>query len=245
MTTAWAAPAAARCLGARFLVFGLIVVIVVGLLRPAVLPAGRDRAATTPALAEEAPARRSRSRSARGLIYDRKGRPLAITCPLTCPHPPADLPFSQRDAVVARLSSLLDVPAARDLRGARPVRQPALRARPRRRGRPADVARIIAEESRDLPGVEVDVEERREYPYGPLVSHVLGCTGAVTAEDLLELERRGYLHDDDIGKTGVEATSRTSCAARTARAGRARRGAAASFARSRSIDEPEAATRSS
>ena len=36
-------------------------------------------------------------------------------------------------------------------------------------------------------GVDVTVEERREYAYGPLISHLIGYTGPVTAEDLLEL----------------------------------------------------------
>jgi penicillin-binding protein 2 len=71
---------------------------------------------------------------------------------------------------------------------------------------PTDVARIIVEESRSLPGVEVVTEQRREYQYGALVSHVLGYTGAVTAEELATLGDAGYLIDDRIGKTGVEAT---------------------------------------
>ncbi len=72
---------------------------------------------------------------------------------------------------------------------------------------PSDVARIIVEESTGLPGVQVNVEERREYEYGPLVSHVMGYTGAVTADELAQLNGDGaYLNDDQIGKTGVEAT---------------------------------------
>jgi len=51
------------------------------------------------------------------------------------------------------------------------------------------------------------VEERREYEYGALVSHVLGYTGAVTAEELASLGADSdYLNDDQIGKTGVEGT---------------------------------------
>ena len=51
-------------------------------------------------------------------------------------------------------------------------------------------------------------QEAREYEYGPLLSHVLGYTGSVTADDLTnpDLATEGYLNNDQIGKTGVEAT---------------------------------------
>ena len=41
---------------------------------------------------------------------------------------------------------------------------------------------------------------------GALLSQVVGYTGPVTRDDLDELEERGYLRDDAIGKAGVEAS---------------------------------------
>src|SRR5437762_13595032 len=99
-------------LGARFAVFGLVIVLVVGLLTTRlfylqVVQGGyyaglsNDNAQTSVPVA-----------AARGLIYDRAGRPVAINIPSYVVRVrPADLPFSQRDAVVGELSSLLDIPA--------------------------------------------------------------------------------------------------------------------------------------
>ena len=69
----------------------------------------------------------------------------------------------------------------------------------------ATVANFISESRLDLPGVEVVVESRRDYATGPLLSQVIGYTGPVNEQQLLELESEGYLPDDLIGKAGVEA----------------------------------------
>ncbi len=194
-------------LGARFAVFGLVIVIVVGLLTTRlfyiqVISGGyyaglaQDQLSTTQPIA-----------AARGLIYDRAGRPLAINVPsYVVRMRPGDLPFPDRDAVVSRLATLLnmsssDIIQALDRNANQRYEYVRLAS-----DVPEDVARIIDEESRDLPGVDVIVEERREYEYGPLLSHILGYTGPVTADDLTELADAGYLNDDTIGKTGVEAT---------------------------------------
>ncbi|MGH6937928.1 penicillin-binding protein 2 [Hypericibacter sp.] len=55
----------------------------------------------------------------------------------------------------------------------------------------------------DLPGVSIEVEQRRNYPYGGMVSHVLGYVGVVaeaelTGDPLLELP--GFR----VGKSGIE-----------------------------------------
>ena len=68
------------------------------------------------------------------------------------------------------------------------------------------VANLIAESSQDLPGVQIVVETRRQYTLGPLVSQVLGYTGPVNADEIASLLRQGYLPDDLIGRSGIEAT---------------------------------------
>ena len=143
--------------------------------------------------------------SARGLIYDRNGTPLVANIPsYSVKIRPADLPLAQHDEVVARLAMLLgadagDINAAIDATtGSRfdPVRVA--------QGVPEETARIIAERSADLPGVEVDVEPQRQYLEGPLVSQIIGYTGAIDADQLKTLKARGYLPDDMIGQAGVE-----------------------------------------
>ena len=54
--------------------------------------------------------------------------------------------------------------------------------------------------------MEVVVESRRDYLYGPLLSQILGFTGAIDAAQLAELEAKGYLPDDIVGKAGVESS---------------------------------------
>jgi penicillin-binding protein 2 len=148
--------------------------------------------------------------SSRGLIFDRAGRPLVTNVPsFAVKIRPADLPLSQRDAVLTRLGGLLGMdpsdinteidsnPGSRfDLvRIAQDV--------------PEATARLIAEAHLDLPGVEVVVEARREYVDGPMYSQIVGYTGPVTAEQLAKLKDEGYLPDDMLGRTGVEAVYET------------------------------------
>lgn len=194
-------------LGARFAVFGLVIVLVVGLLTTRLFSIQVLGGGYYAALAQDALSSTMPIVAARGLIYDRAGRPVAINVPSYVVRiRPGDLPFTVRDDVVGRLSQLLNVPSSDIIQ--------ALDRNANQRYEyvriasdvPEDVARLIDEESRDLPGVDVTVEEGREYEYGPLLSHVLGYTGSVTADDLAELKQKGYLNDDQIGKTGVEAT---------------------------------------
>ncbi|MDJ1182050.1 penicillin-binding protein 2 [Roseofilum casamattae] len=63
----------------------------------------------------------------------------------------------------------------------------------------------LAEYSRELEGIEIDVEAAREYPYGEVASHVLGYTGEVDEEGLERTENQGYRLGDIIGQMGIEA----------------------------------------
>jgi penicillin-binding protein 2 len=191
----------------RFGVFGLILVIVVGLLATRLFYLQIARGGYYAGLAYENQVALRPLRSTRGLIFDRAGRSLVTNIPsYVVTIRPADLPFGRRDAVIARLSTLLDVPE-RDIvelldRNADLLFETVRIAA----DVPTDVARVITEERRSLPGVQVGVEQRRSYGYGPLVSHLLGYTGAITRDELTELRSLGYLNDDVIGKTGVELT---------------------------------------
>jgi penicillin-binding protein 2 len=196
-------------LGARFAVFGLVIVLVVGLLTTRLFYIQVVSGGYYAGLAQDAASTTQSMTAARGLIYDRAGRPVAINVPSYVVRVrPGDLPFTDRDGVVSRLSQLLNVSSSDIIQ--------ALDRNANQRYEyvniatdvPEDVARLIDEESRDLPGVDVETQEAREYEYGPLLSHVLGYTGSVTADDLAnpDLQSAGYLNNDEIGKTGVEAT---------------------------------------
>ena len=148
--------------------------------------------------------------SPRGLIYDRLGRVLVTNVPtFAIKVRPADLPQELRPQVVERLAALLDIEAAEI--------NATIDSNP---GSNFDLVRItgdvdeatallIAEADFDLPGVEIAVEARRQYTYGPLMSQILGYTGPVSAEQLPDLRSLGYLPDDLLGKTGLEAQYET------------------------------------
>jgi penicillin-binding protein 2 len=200
-------PAPRQRLLTRFVVFSVIIVLVMGALASRLYYLQIAQGGYYAGLAHENRVTLQPVRSTRGLIYDREGRQLVDNIPaFAVKVRPADLPFSRRDAVVARLSDLLDIPTVE-----------IYEALDRSAGSrfdlvriasdiPTDTARIIAEEHAALPGVEVAVEARRNYLYGPLVAHLLGFTGAVTPEDLERVGSLGYLNDDVIGKAGVEST---------------------------------------
>jgi penicillin-binding protein 2 len=67
--------------------------------------------------------------------------------------------------------------------------------------------KIIAlkEFSTDKDGIEVDIENIRDYPHGELASHVLGHTGELTDKELDKRRADGYRLTDVVGKMGVEA----------------------------------------
>jgi len=55
-----------------------------------------------------------------------------------------------------------------------------------------------------IPGVEVHSAAARTYPYGPLLAHVVGYIGEISADQLKMLAPKGYRSGDLIGQTGVE-----------------------------------------
>jgi penicillin-binding protein 2 len=67
-------------------------------------------------------------------------------------------------------------------------------------------ARLINEERARLPGVETVVEARRVYPYGTLISHIVGYVGRIDSVEASTLAPAGYTVLDFIGRAGVEAS---------------------------------------
>lgn len=191
----------------RFLIFGLAVLIGVGGLTARLVYLQLVRGQTSQAQVVQNRTVKQAVPSTRGVIYDRNGRLLVSNLPsYAIKVRPADLPFSQRDTVVARLSALLGIDAA-DI-------NMTIDANPGSsfdlvriaQDVPIATANIIAEEHLALPGVEVVVESKRRYVDGPLMSQVIGYTGPIDADTLKALKDSGYLPDDLIGRAGVESS---------------------------------------
>ncbi len=65
---------------------------------------------------------------------------------------------------------------------------------------------VISELSQDLPCIDISTSSERYCEDGTLMPHILGNTGALTAEEYDEYKDKGYSYNDTIGKFGIEAS---------------------------------------
>lgn len=194
----------------RFVIFGLILALLASVLGVRLFMlqvAGHGQFAS---LAQANRAVEQPIVSTRGVIYDRNGLALVTNVPsYTIKIRPSDLPTDRRAEVVQRLAALLNM-SATDI-------NVAIDSNPGSRfdlvriasGVNEKVANFIAESRLDLPGTEVVVESRREYPTGSLLAQVVGYSGPINRTELDSLASVGYLPDDLIGQTGLEAQYET------------------------------------
>ncbi len=66
-----------------------------------------------------------------------------------------------------------------------------------------EIARIEAFRL-DMPGILLDIEPRRVYPFGDAVSHIVGYLGEIDEQQLKKLKKANYAPGDFIGKYGIE-----------------------------------------
>jgi len=55
-----------------------------------------------------------------------------------------------------------------------------------------------------LPGVKVEVEAERYYPYGEAYFHLIGYISRITLKEYNKLKNKGYSIEDYIGRAGIE-----------------------------------------
>ena len=55
-----------------------------------------------------------------------------------------------------------------------------------------------------LPGVTIQIEPKRNYPYGIMLAHVLGYVSEISSDELKMKEHKRYVPGDYIGKFGLE-----------------------------------------
>jgi len=188
----------------QVLIFALFGILTLQLVRMQVFEADRYQAK-----AENNRLRELQVLPLRGLIYDRNGTPLVQNVAnYTAIITPADLPTKNEEEVFDRLSEVLKM-SSQDI--AQKVREK------RENGNPyeavvikdeldRDTALILKELTPNLPGVELQVEARRSYPTGELTADVVGYVGRISEEEYASLQPRGYILNDQVGKTGVELT---------------------------------------
>jgi penicillin-binding protein 2 len=146
----------------------------------------------------------------RGEIKDRKGRLLADNVPsFTVTIDPYDKAYAQDparlDSTVARVSAILGMdPLAAITKVKKEKRQSFVSIRVKRNVDLASVA-YVSEHRAELPGVDVEAEPLRRYPYGAFASHLLGYVGEVSDKELENPKfSSSYVRGDLIGRMGIE-----------------------------------------
>lgn len=159
----------------------------------------------------------------RGIIYDRNGTPLVRNTPsFNVVVIPAYLPedASEAESVLIRLAMLLGMPyttagierdgdeappGVRDIvveSSTVPYHAAVIKA-----GVDRHTALLVSQEALLMPGVSIEIDRLRQYPYGALVSQVLGYLLPVPEEGSEDYVERGYdPATDRVGVAGVEAT---------------------------------------
>lgn len=189
----------------RLSVLGIIVAVLIGILvvrlwQVQVLQGGHYLR-----LSEENRIRDYIITAPRGIIYDRKGRPLVTNRPS---FTVAVLPLELRDAptILPRLARFLGMTPE-----AIRARIEANRARPFepvrvKRDVGTQVVATIEENRLDLPGVIILAEPVRHYLHGEMTAHIMGHLGEIDEAELRARRAEGYKLGDLIGKAGVERT---------------------------------------
>ncbi|MFC1795883.1 penicillin-binding protein 2 [Pseudomonadota bacterium] len=140
----------------------------------------------------------------RGLIYDRRGRPVAENLPAyrleLVPEKVKDL-----ESTILALSRIIDLPvdAVEKFQKNR-IRHRVFDSVPLKFNlSEAEVARFAVDRHK-FAGVEVVPYLARHYPFGELLTHVLGYVGRLDEEDLLRVDAGNYRGTTHIGKSGIE-----------------------------------------
>jgi len=155
----------------------------------------------------------------RGRIRDRNGE-VIVDNELTTAVTVSKKTVAEQPDTLPRLSALLAVPVPELEKRLKDLRYSNLKPVPVAFGVPPEKVIFMKENSATFPGVDAVPLASRRYPFGSLASHVVGTVGPITKRELDRLradnpqeglvdpveECRGYKDNDEIGKTGVEAS---------------------------------------
>lgn len=144
----------------------------------------------------------------RGRIFDVKGRIVADNervLTLTIDRAVIARPLA-RQQMWARLSGALNTPTEELEDRFLSKRYDQLQPLPLKDDITEELALFLRERSEDYPGIDVREGWRRQYPYSPIASHVVGFLGAIKESELTYYRNLGYDPDARVGQFGVEQT---------------------------------------
>ena len=140
----------------------------------------------------------------RGVMYDRNGQILVGSRPsFMVTYVPTKKGIS--DAELDSLSKLLNVPKDKlqeKIAKGKNSFEPTILAQDLTQ----DIVTRVEEQRNDLPGVSVDVQPIRYYPYNSMAAQVFGYVGQIDEEDMKRLKgQEGVSSITQIGRAGLEA----------------------------------------
>ena len=140
----------------------------------------------------------------RGLIFDRNGTLLADNRPIFNIMVTRERALDI-DAMLAELRTIIEVTDDDEQRFRKQLaRHLPFEAVPLKFDlNEEEIARLAVNRYR-LPGVEVEAELVRHYPYGELLAHAVGYVGRINEQELAEIDRVNYSGTHLIGKNGIE-----------------------------------------
>ncbi len=149
----------------------------------------------------------------RGLIFDRNGTILAENSPVWNVNiVPCDFPTdrAEADRIISQLASILGVSTSQireqieQIKSQSTVDAVALKDI----GEDVPLAVVAPIESRQLemPGVVIDQQVQRHYPYGSLAAHALGYARAITAEQYAQVKDLTYPRATGLAQSSLTAT---------------------------------------
>lgn len=77
-------------------------------------------------------------------------------------------------------------------------------------GLSSEAMSAVSERMNDVRGVTVESTAVRTYTNGTAAPHIVGVTGAISAEEYSELKSQGYGFNDRLGKSGIESAFESS-----------------------------------
>ncbi|MBV8720396.1 MAG: penicillin-binding protein 2 [Chloroflexi bacterium] len=145
----------------------------------------------------------------RGVIYDRNKTILASNAPIFAVSiTPADVPTGRMQEIVIRVANELrvvpdDIQRVIDAHKVRKDYNPYTSI-PVAYNVDREAVMRISEHSLDMPGVQVGIDSTRRYNEGTLIAHLIGYMGAISPDEVDQLQEQGYGPDDHIGAAGIE-----------------------------------------
>lgn len=138
----------------------------------------------------------------RGIIYDRKGRPLVKNIPFFSVSMIAD---NSKDLDIEALSRLLGMkPDAIKEKINKKDKSPFVPIKLKQGLNFEEIARIEARRS-DFPEISIEVDASRQYLYGKVGAHIIGYLGKLGPEQTNNTKLKDFPQDALIGKWGAEA----------------------------------------